>query len=415
MREKLKSVIKILPTRKYSAIHNRILFHLAWRNLITKKLRTLLTLSGVVVGIGSIFFLLSFGLGLQDLVTKQILGNQSVKIVDVTTTNSKIIKLDNDNVQKIQNLPHVEKIGKLYSFPGSLGRNGASVDTVTYGVDLNYQDTMNLKLVSGRLLTKDDQKSIVINTAAAKAVGLDESGKDAVGKSLNLMVPLKNVDAKKDKFQYDYKIVGVVSTGSGSEIYIPSFYFDTAGVPAYSQTRIVVDDTSNIANMRKSIESKGFQTASPSDTIEQVNQMFTVFNFIMIGFGSIGMLIAVLGMFNTLTISLLERTKEIGLMMTMGGRNRDMSKLFIIESLILSVIGAIIGIVLAIAGGQIINFVMMSVAHSRGVTGDFQLFAIPWWLVLGMVAFMSLVGILVAFFPAKRANSIDPIDVLRRE
>lgn len=412
MREKFQAV---LPKRKYTAIQNRILLHLAWRNLVTKKLRTLLTLSGVVVGIGSIFFLLSFGLGLQNLVTKQILGNQSVKIVDITTTNSRIIKLDNENVEKIQGLAHVEKLGKVYSYPGSLSRNGASIDTVTYGVDSTYQDTVSLKVVSGRLLNKDDQKSIVINTAAAKAVGLDESGKDAVGKSLNLLVPLQNTNSTKDKIQYDFKIVGVVSTGSGSEIYIPSFYFDIAGVPAYSQARVIVDSTDNIASLRQAIESKGFQTASPSDTIEQVNQMFTVFNFIMIGFGSIGMLIAVLGMFNTLTISLLERTKEIGLMMTMGGRNRDMSKLFIIESLILSIVGAIIGIILAIIGGQIINFVMMTIAHSRGVTGDFQLFAVPAWLVLAMIAFMSLVGILVAFFPAKRANRIDPIDALRRE
>lgn len=412
MREKLQAV---LPKRKYTAIQNRILLHLAWRNLVTKKLRTLLTLSGVVVGIGSIFFLLSFGLGLQNLVTKQILGNQSVKIVDITTTNSRIIKLDNENVEKIQGLAHVEKLGKVYSYPGSLSRNGASIDTVTYGVDSTYQDTVSLKVISGRLLNKDDQKSIVINTAAAKAIGFDESGKDAVGKSLNLLVPLQNTNSTKDKIQYDFKIIGVASTGSGSEIYIPSFYFDIAGVPAYSQARVIVDSTDNIASLRQAIESKGFQTASPSDTIEQVNQMFTVFNFIMIGFGSIGMLIAVLGMFNTLTISLLERTKEIGLMMTMGGRNRDMSKLFIIESLILSIVGAIIGIILAIIGGQVINFVMMTVAHSRGVTGNFQLFAVPAWLILAMIAFMSLVGILVAFFPAKRANRIDPIDALRRE
>src|SRR5206468_3453072 len=109
---------------------------------------------------------------------------------------------------------------------------------------------------------------------------------------------------------------------------------------------------------RKQIESMGFLTTSPIDTIEQINQMFKFFNVLLAGFGAIGMIVAVLGMFNTLTISLLERTKEVGLMITLGGRNRDMRKLFIFEAVLLSVAGAVIGIVSAIILGQIINLVM---------------------------------------------------------
>lgn len=414
----LKSVRKALllaSGAKFDVIHRRVLLHIAWRNITTKKLRSALTLTGVVVGIGSIFFLLSFGIGLQDLVTKQIVGNQSVKTIDVTSTNSRIIKLDQENVDRIRQLPHVDSVGVLYSFPGILSVNGSSFDAITYGPNSTYQTQMDLTPVYGRLLNKSDNKSIVVNTSASKALGFGDTGKKSIGKTIKLAVPLKNSEAKQKEIIAEFKVVGVVSTGAGSEVYVPSFLFDNAGVPLYSQVRVNVDKSENISPLRKQIETKGFQTTSPGDTIDQVNQMFTVFNLVMIGFGSIGMLIAVLGMFNTLTISLLERTKEIGLMISLGGRNNDMSKLFVIESMVLSVIGAVIGIILAVAGGQLINVVMMAMANGRGVKGYFQLFAYPWWLIVGMILFMCLVGLVVAYFPAKRAQKINPIDALRRE
>src|SRR6185369_16117416 len=139
------------------------------------------------------------------------------------------------------------------------------------------------------------------------------------------------------------------------------------------------------------------------------------FNIVLAGFGAIGMIVAVLGIFNTLTISLLERTKEIGLMITLGGRNRDMRKLFIFEAVLLSFAGAVIGIICAIIFGQLINLGMNLVSQHRGVTERFQLFANPWWLILGLVTFMLLVGLIVVFIPARRAARINPIDALRRE
>ena len=397
-----------------SNIRNSILFYMALKNLSNKKLRTALTIMGVVIGIGSIFFLLSFGLGIQNLVTKQIIGNQSIKTIDVTSTNSHILKLNNESLSRMKALPHVQKAGIMYSYPGSLGQAGSAVDTITYGVDMAYQGMVDLKLDEGRLLNATDNKSIVLNQAAARAIGF-KTDKAAVGKKIHLLVPLQNSGAKQSNFEYDYTVVGVVTTVSDSEVYIPSFLFENTGVTSYSQVRLLTDETSNIAKTRLSVESQGFQTSSPSDTIDQVNQIFGFFNLMLVGFGSISMIVAVLGMFNTLTISLLERTKEIGLMMALGGRSRDMSKLFIIEALLLSVAGASSGILLAVIVGQIINGILVAFAHGRGVNGSFELFATPIWLVLSLVGFMAFVGLVVSYMPARRAKNINPIEALRRE
>ena len=186
-------------------------------------------------------------------------------------------------------------------------------------------------------------------------------------------------------------------------------------VPAFSQVKIEAASSRDVAILRPQVESLGFLTASPADTIDQINQFFKFFNVMLAGFGAVGMIVAVLGMFNTLTISLLERTKEVGLMVTLGGRNRDMRKLFVLEAILLSVAGAVIGILMAVILGQTINLIMNGFARKRGVTDYFQLFATPPWLILGMIGFMLCVGLLAVYLPARRAARINPIDALRRE
>ena len=132
----------------------------------------------------------------------------------------------------------------------------------------------------------------------------------------------------------------------------------------------------------------------------------------IIGLGSIGMVVAILGMFNTLTIALLERTKEIGLMKTLGGRKKDMLLLFMIEALLLSVIGASIGILLSVLLGKAANYILN---NTRDLTETYNLFSIPAWLVVGLIIFMVCIGLSVVYFPARRAQKINPIDALRRE
>lgn len=400
--------------RRYSSIPLIIIVHIALRNLSSKKLRTFLTLFGVVIGIGAIFFLLSFGLGLQNLVTKQIVGGTSVKSIDVTTPNSKILKLDSSTTDRIKHLAHVDKAGLEFSFPGSMKKSGSELDTVVYGVNTDYQELSDFEKIAGRLIKNEDAEVAVINDSARTALGFS-SASDAVDKSLSMYILLNDSSEKQKNIEKEFKIVGVINSGAGSEVIVPSHVFETAGVKVYSQMKLTADNEASVSSLRQQIDGLGFQTASPSDTIDQINQIFKLFNFALVGFGAIGMIVAVLGMFNTLTISLLERTKEIGLMIALGGRNRDMSKLFIFEAALLSVIGAATGILLAILTSLAVNSFMNNFAHKRGVSETFAIFSYPLWLVASLLSFMVLVGLTVAFFPAKRAQRIDPIDALRRE
>lgn len=399
-----------------STVKKHILLSIALSNLSHKRFRTALTLFGIAIGIGSIYFLLSFGLGLQQLVTNEVIGNKSIKTIDVTSPNSNIIQLDDITTERLASIPQAKNIGKTYYYPGSFKVSSSESDTIVYGIDKGYEDLTYLNVIEGSLPNSSDASNpAVINQSALQSIGLADHPKEIIGKQIHLIVPLDKTDKNLKSLDKDFTIVGVINSGSGSEVFIPASIYKELGVQALTQVKLGVDNVDDIGIVRTQTESFGLETASPVDTLNEINTIFKYFNFILIGFGGIGMLIAVLGMLNTLTISLLERTKEIGLMVALGARSLDMRILFMFEALLLSGFGAVIGIVSAIILGRVVNIVMNIFAHGRGVQDSFNLFADPWWLLLGSVSFMLVVGLLVVYLPARRAEKINPIDALRRE
>ncbi len=254
----------------------------------------------------------------------------------------------------------------------------------------------------------------MVNLSTLKSIGITDPSK-AINSQIKLTVPLQKYDAQKESVSDIFSIVGVYDSGAGSEVFAVDSIFNSAGVKNYQQIKVIADDTKNISSLRNQVESGGFQTTSLVDTLEDINKIFKFFNVILVSFGSIGMIVAVLGMFNTLTISLLERTKEIGLMMALGGRRSDMRKLFIFEALLISFVGAIIGVALAMAAGLLVNGYLNFGARGRGVNQYFTVFAYPLWAVVSIIGFTLVVGLLVVYFPARHAEKINPIDALRRE
>jgi putative ABC transport system permease protein len=411
---KLPFIDKLSAAPKRESIHLGTLLYIAWRNFTSKKLRSFLTVFGVVIGVSAVYFLLSFGIGMQQLVTTQVVGDQSLKSIDVETPNSKIIALNEEAINAIRTYPHIENVGILYSFPSITSFDGGEIDVVTFGVDLTYQELSVLNLVGGRLLEASDNKAIVMSESALRALGL-ETPSEAIGKEISVNIPLSGVEAKQEGIKSSFTIVGVIDAGAGNEAYVPSGLFDAAGVPAYSQVKVVVDDVSNVDSARKQIESRGFQTTSLADTLTEIDDIFRFFNIVLVGFGSVGMIVAILGMFNTLTISLLERTKEIGLMLALGARRRDVRMLFIFEAGLISLAGALAGIALAVAGGLAVNIAVNLNAQTRGITAWFELFVFPPWLFFATVFITLIIGLIVVYIPARRAEKINPIEALRRE
>lgn len=398
-------------SEKSQPIKLSMLLRMAAANLMAKKFRNNLTMLGVAIGVSAVFLLLSFGLGLQNLVQKEILGTDSVRVINVTNVNSNILSLDKHTVDKMNELPAVDRIGEQYTVAAVFELDSAKADAVVNGIDQDYLALNNFSMASGKLIQPDQMDQLMVSKALISTLGYGTVS-DVVGKEINLTLNLENGPVKLSK---PLKITGVIDTDSGSAMYVSADVFANLKVENYSQVKVVAKEDSDVSELRQRIETMGYQTTSPLDTIEQVNRFFAVFNLLLISFGGIGMLIATIGMLNTLTVALFERTKEVALMISLGARQRDMRRLFVAEAMMLTIIGGAVGIALSLVAEGIINLFANQLAASRGVTDSFSLFAVPPWLILAMLLFIGVVGYLVSILPARRAGRIAPVDALRRE
>ena len=372
-----------------------------------------------MIGIGAIVFLVSLGLGLQKVVTEQVVGSKSVKAIDVSSPKPRVIRLNNDAVKNFEKFANVEGVAQTYSFAGKVVFQSSNTDAVINGSDQNYLDLSSFKLEEGKKLGLASDNEVLVNLSLLKTIGVNDKSK-IMGQKIKILIPKeKRKEAGAGENVEDYTkeltVVGVLDSGSGAEVFTTDSLLLNAGFQDYNQAKVVVNTKENVPAIRKQIESLGFVTASPVDTLDQINQVFTILNILLAGFGGIGMVIAVLGMFNTLTISLLERTREIGLLVSLGARRKDVRRLFIIEALTLSFLGALFGVVLAWLLGRGIDLLLFGLAKSRGVSDTFSVFYIPPMLILGIFVFTAITGLIVVAYPARRAARINPIDALRHE
>lgn len=404
------------PSSPSQVVKPQVLVRIAFKNLFFKRLRTSLTILGVIIGIGSIVFLLSLGSGLQKLVASQVIGSKSVKTIDVSTPKAKSVQLDSERLAAFASLAGVEKVAKVYYSSGKVNFGASQTDAVVYGASQSYVDLSSFKVVAGSVQNVESTDGVVVNTSLLKAIGANDQT-NTVSKPLSvaLVIPATDDGAKDSTVVKNFKIGGVVETGAGAELYVPAKTFESEGVTSATQAKLLTQDRTQVSNVRKQIENQGFNTSSPIDTIDQINQIFNLLNVVLVGFGGIGMVIAILGMFNTLTISLLERTKEFGLMISLGARSRDVRRLFVLEALALSVMGGIFGILAAFILGVVVNLVVNGFARGRGVSDSVSLFALSPELIAATLVFVAVLGYVVVLYPAYRASHTNPVDSMRHD
>lgn len=163
--------------------------------------------------------------------------------------------------------------------------------------------------------------------------------------------------------------------------------------------------------VRDAISQEGFAVSS-LETVSEVNKLFGVANIVLGLFGIITLAVSAIGMFNTMTVALLERTTEIGIMRSIGASRTDILLMFIIESTLMGFCGGVAGIVLGVASGQIVNLIVNIAAKYMGGK-SLVLFAYPLWFLGFVLAFSIVIGFATGIGPAKRASSLDPLEALR--
>jgi ABC-type antimicrobial peptide transport system permease subunit len=186
------------------------------------------------------------------------------------------------------------------------------------------------------------------------------------------------------------------------------------GVKNYSQVKVLAKDQGKVLGVRKSIESSGFRTVSTLDTVAQIEGLFGTLRLLLGFLGTIALAVASLGMFNTMTVSLLERTREVGVMKAMGMRIAEVRELFLAESMIMGVGGGVTGIFLGFLGGRLLSLTLSSVSLIKG-QGMIDISYVPWFFIAFILSVSFVVGIITGWYPSKRATKISALNALRYE
>jgi len=402
-------------------MENKLIIKFAARNLSSHRLRSVLTISAMVIGISAIIFLVGFAFGIESLVSREITGANAYELIDIGTGDSQIVKIDSDALTKIKNIDNIKTVETIVNLASKVSYNGKQTETSFFGTSPNYMNWSGLEVRYGQNLsdpaTTKDTGQIVVNTAAVRALGLS-APETAIGMPLRLtlIIPKDILGGNESKVVEDlnYKIVGVIKDDNSPSIYGNSAELDAYGVRVFSQAKAMIVSKGKVDVTRKQIEGLGFKTEYVGETIAQVQEVFNIFKTILGSFGIIALIVACLGMLNTLTISLLERTKEIALLKIIGTKQIYIIKIFLAESILIGIAGGILGILLGFIAGKIANSILNGFAVKAG--GDSVLiFYYPIWFILLIFFFAVLVSLLIGLYPAKRAATINPLDVMRYE
>jgi putative ABC transport system permease protein len=390
---------------------------LAGRMFKTRRLRTLLTILGISIGIGAILFLVSLGYGLQNILLDQLATSDSLLSLGVTETQTGMVQLDENVIARISKIPEVKEVSPLASMNAQASIQDFTTNTKINLVHPSYFRLSGLKAKIGDLFTSEDAKEVVVSQAIVRLFDFDDPSQ-IIGQEVTFDLFVPKQSAKEAggidiiKTGEKFRIVGVIEEQDVSFVFLP---FDSLGNVAardYSDLKVKVTSDRYLEDIRSQIVSMGFLVSALSDTIEEANKIFKAIQIILALFGIVALVVSAIGMFNTMTIALLERTEEIGIMKSLGATNQDVWELFLAESIIMGFLGGLGGLTIGYLGAEIFNRGIGFLAHTLGGQ-SLRLFYQPAWFVITIIIFSSLIGVFTGLYPAKRAAKLSALDALR--
>jgi len=387
---------------------------LSFGNLRRNMLRTVLTISGVVVGISTIVFLVSLGFGLQNLAVSKIANLDALTLLTVNASQKEGISLDQSAIDKFKNIPKVIAVSPLLSYPAQIIVPDGSGDTIAYGVNPKYFDLEDITASYGnKEFSSDSANEAIVSVGSLKAVNMTDPA-TAIGKEVTFRIVKISDNNKKDEFDVKAKIVGITTDDTTKYAYMPIGLISKFDGKVFNSVKVKTAKRDDMDEVRKTIESMGYPTTSVKDTVDQINSIFVYVQWILGGFGMVALMVAAIGIFNTLTIALLERTHEIGIMKAIGGRNSDVALVFTAEASMIGLFGGSIGLATGWILGVLINLLVNFVATSVGGLAT-DLFYTPLWFGTFVVSFAFIISTVAGIMPARRAAKLDPLEALRYE
>ncbi len=430
-------------------------------NLLRRKTRTVLAVIGVIVGVCAIVVMVSIGValnvGFQDMIEGY--GNlHSIQVYNYgggSTVNGKVNKLDDNMITTLGKLDGVTAITPVIEKYMVIGIGDMKTQASVYGMDPKYIQSMSYDMNSGRsLMESDGEANVAIfgyNIACwfynpSRAQSYDWSNTeptvDVISRDIiftsDWTYGEKNTGDYEQTVEYEqfeFEGVGLLEgtdTETSYQVIIPIKAMEkikasdqkaegsqpsTTGQKNYEQVLIYAEDIDKIQDICATIkEDYGFQTYSLTDMLKELQKTANLIEMVLGGIGAVSLLVAAIGIANTMIMSVYERTREIGVMKVIGASLGDIQKMFLMEAGMIGFGGGVIGVALSYGLSILVNTVGAGLMGDLiGTGGGAKASVIPWWLSLGALAFATLVGVVSGWLPAKRAMNLSALEGLKNE
>jgi len=396
------------------------LAQLSTRMFVTNPLRTWLTILGMGVGTGAVVVLVGLGFGLQKIILEQIVFGETLLSLGVSS-GSPAITITPDTINEFKAVPEILDAAPMARFPALITYKGLTGNVFIQGVEPPYLRYAGVTANAGEVFTEEDAgdtESIMLSPAVLKLFGIDDE-EAFIGErvSFRILVAAEdgtgaNIEVILDK---EYRVRGITKEEGvlNAMMMLPELR-NYVGIEEFERVQVRVDSSENLPLIEELLFDQGYRVTALSKTVEQASKIFQGIQIVLATFGGIALIVSAIGMFNTMTVTLLERTKEIGIMRTIGAAPNDVKYLFVSESVVVGFLGGVSGIVMGVGLGLAVNLALNIVAGQYGGQ-SVQLFSFPLWFLTFIALFSGGVGYLTGIFPARRASKLNPLDAIRYE
>jgi putative ABC transport system permease protein len=441
----------------------------SFSNLWRRKLRTFLTTFGVIIGIGALVCMIAYGKGIQKNISESFTQMELFNYISVftdsalsrlgirdssenkqTDRDSEAI-LDDDVLAEIQRMRGVEVVFADVRFPAAVRYNESEEFVLIQVLSSELASSRLVKLRAGKSYVSDGENSLIISDSLLNRLKVKDFqsvlGREIIISTLSFNFSQINPMDLSSLFQgkrlpfsketYTFKIAGIAERRgfSGpallrSDVFIPpdaakdlkklpfsnlwDLFQSPAGRQGYSLVNVKLTSPRFVDPVTEEIRDMGFQTFALMDQFEELKRGFLIMDAVLAVVGMIAIVVAALGIVNTMVMSILERYSEIGIMKAVGASDKDIKKIFFFETSMIGFLGGLFGLALGWIVSGLINQVVNAFLTGEGVP-FIQFFSFPWWLCLGAILFAMLVSLVAGIYPAVRAARVDPVVALRHD
>jgi putative ABC transport system permease protein len=418
----------------------RDLLKTALGNLSRHKARTALTAIGVVVGILTIVTMVSLGIGVQREMRQAFgsVGLESLRLFPVTKEaeaydlfgeEERTKLLTEELVRQLQARDDVTEIIPFLKIPYSVHMtarlDGRETDVTPWGpqpATIPGPFEVPARTLAGDEDPPAEGGGVVISSGFLKEV--NQAGADPasfLGQEIEIVLYAPRAESQV----FPLHIVGVVERDTSSvalalpdRLTMLQWWFDDPDYLAhrgYDEVFVRAQSLNDASQIVDWLSNLGYEVQSLKAMLDLANRGMIVMQTMLASVGGLALLVASIGIANTMIMSVYERTKEIGILKAVGAAPGQIRLLFVVEASLIGLLGGAIGTVLGWLLGKGLNWLILEILRWQEINVQGIFFVVSWWLVVGALAFATLVGLLAGLYPAARAARLAPLDALRYE